>query len=493
MASVDKPGRVNVKVNGIDANHIGSSNNAQPTDACAWVGSSAANPPTDAGYFVTYSWGATPVLNNINFNNPDIDANSPTTVAHVSFNGANGFDVSACTADIRISAGNYACNNTSNNSSKQTCILNPNNELDTQESHLINANLGQMGDAYYYDYSYDTDRGEFQLGGHRDLTFAPFVSSTSPQSFSRLGDVVMTLSGNGFVSRSGDVSVVFKNGNQTFPCLILTVTYTEITCRMARIGSSLKLVDSPLHGFVTFGANKYPIQNNDFMTNSQFTPTITGFSPTEVSAAGATLTINGSKLEGLVAVIGDKDCTGMEVSGNGQSATCSLPNLTTGHHVVDFKADLGGVVKPSTRIQSNLGASSIYPSTGGLNGGSLITITGYGFDQDTVVEVYSYKGERLCEFCHVVDIPSPTELIFYSPRLEGSPQDATVVVKHEYIETDISPFEFLYSDNSARVSILQNFETLDTEKSTKANNMQNQGLNRKSPLLVKNDFRVYIT
>ena len=454
IAAVDKPGRVSVKVNGIDANHVGSSNNAQPTAACAWVGTSTANAPSDAGYFVTYSWGATPVVNNINFNNPNVDgmdANSPTTVAHMFFNGPNSFDVTACTGDIRISAGDYECDNTSNTSGKQTCTLNPNNGLDTQESHTINANLAQCGDAYYYDYSYDTDVGEFQLGGHRDLTFAPYVATSSPQSFSRLGDVLMTITGNGFISDSGDVGVVFINGVQRFACDVKTVTYTEITCHMVRIASSLKLSDSPLRGFITFGDNEYPIQTNDFMTQDSSTPTITEYSPSEVSATGETLTITGTKLEGLVVTVGGDDCTGMTVAGNGRSATCTLPDLTTGRHVIEVEAEFGGVIRPSMRIQSNLAATSINPVAGGLNGGSLVTITGFGFDQDTVVEVYSNIGERLCEFCHVFSITSATELVFYSPRVSEA-QTATVAVKHEYMPSSIAPIDFEYSDSSASVS-----------------------------------------
>jgi hypothetical protein len=52
-------------VDGHEAIHMGNSNNNQPTGTCRAFGTSTAAAPTESGFFVTYSWAETPVINRL--------------------------------------------------------------------------------------------------------------------------------------------------------------------------------------------------------------------------------------------------------------------------------------------------------------------------------------------------------------------------------------------------------------------------------------------
>ena len=104
----------------------------------------------------------------------------------------------------------------------------------------------------------------------------------------------------------------------------------------------------------------------------------------------------------------------------------------------------------SNYMISELTASALTPATGGLNGGSLVTITGFGFNIDTVIQVNEKNGAPICEFCRIHSIPSASELVFYSPRVLSS-KTVEVIVGHEYLETANEPLEFIYTDSTPSI------------------------------------------
>ena len=141
--AIDKPKKLNVRVGGMNAVHLGNSDNTQPTsDECQWPGTSLPNPPKKSeGFWVTYSYGATPVMKSITYKNtPKIagmTGNAPDTQITAYFNGKNGINTITCKNDVRILAGKFECQNQPNNDSRKViCKVDPRDELDTQKPQV---------------------------------------------------------------------------------------------------------------------------------------------------------------------------------------------------------------------------------------------------------------------------------------------------------------------------------------------------------------------
>ena len=130
--------------------------------------------------------------------------------------------------------------------------------------------------------------------------------------------------------------------------------------------------------------------------------------------------------------------------------TCKIPDLVAGRHSIKLASDLGGIIFSPTSIESKLSASSLSPTSGGNFGGQLITLTGFGFTEDAVIEI-KQEGNLICEFCHIHSIPTSSKLIFYSPRVTNT-APLSIQVKHEFIETSIEPLEFLLTEVDAKLT-----------------------------------------
>ena len=130
--------------------------------------------------------------------------------------------------------------------------------------------------------------------------------------------------------------------------------------------------------------------------------------------------------------------------------TCTISALIAGQYEIITKAYYGNIQYSEIfRIKSLVSASSVFPVSTGLNGGRLITVTGFGFSEDTIIQVYQ-NGIPLCKFCFIHSIPSPTELLFFTPRSYNDGL-AKIMVSHEYINTDIPLIDLTYETFSAQI------------------------------------------
>ena len=144
------------------------------------------------------------------------------------------------------------------------------------------------------------------------------------------------------------------------------------------------------------------------------------------------------------------ECTTIIVNAEATEATCVLPNLPSGVHEIIFKATAGHVVRSKMYITSTLNVNTVNPTTAGTNGGSRLTISGYGFDEDTVVSMHLTDGEIICEFCYKESI-SATEIVFFSPRV-ASVGGATITVSHEFLPTDLSELDVMIERTLAEIT-----------------------------------------
>ena len=167
-------------------------------------------------------------------------------------------------------------------------------------------------------------------------------------------------------------------------------------------------------------------------------------SPTEITKAGETITIKGSKLEDAYVTVGGVECDIR--SSDDSEIKCKLADFVTGNYKLKLEGALGSPnFGDLGSIDVILAASKLDSTTYGTNGGASVTITGFGFSEDVIVEVIDANGQRLCEFCKKTSV-TPSEIVFITPAAHDSGA-AQVLVKHEWLETVIPPFDVMYVDS----------------------------------------------
>ena len=450
--AVDKPMKVKLTVNGVEADHIGSSDNTQPALAdCVFMKATGVVSNAGPGHYVTYSWGSTPVLDR--FKIMDSAANGFNETRYPAFsdvrvwlNIANGFSASSCSDPARITVGDFTCNVNSQDAAYFGCTLNGEG-MDVNAQHGIGVEIVGMGKALFDDqqanidetgenhyYTYDADM----------IDFAAFATSISPNKISRLGGAVIIITGSGFV----DPTVYFQvdGAGAHFPCAVSTNDYTSITCKLAKITTSANTADQSLVGTVVVDGTSFQVDAS-LSSLEDNTPTVTAIKPQAVSTAGEIITIQGVKLTDLEVSIGRNACS--IVSSSAAEVKCNMPDVPSGKYNVKLHGKFGAVVMEPAFVQVDMGVSNVGPTTSGLNGGARVTIDGFGFDEDVVVAVRDVNGYLLCEFCHKVDVSS-TQIVFETPRssLTG---DGSITITHEYLTTTIAAVPLTYSDDSSTV------------------------------------------
>ena len=457
VGATDKIYKLSILVNGVETEHKKNSDNVQPSDTCNTSGgSSTAAADPGPGYHMTYSWATTPVLSSFSVDSPFVEGLNAITylpfihspVATISIDMAE-LDTTACGSEVSVMISEFNCDHDSTSGNQLSCTINPDDTLDVTKMHKMSINVNDMGNVYYYDYSVHPNNTELvYLDVAFDISFGAYVDSTSLTEMSKFGDVELTLTGNGFVSEK-EVNVFFLNAQRrSFSCKKSTVTYTSLTCKLERIVSGETGEDFQLDGYVGYVGRADIFGTFDFTDAA--TPKVESINPTSVSTADQVVTVTGSVLSGLAVTVGGLPCSGIVVAEDLNSATCTLPDLASGVHQVQFTATNGFVVTPTITLESSLTVSAISPNSGGTNGGSLVTLSGFGFDQDTVVQVYTADGEILCEFCYKESV-TPAEIVFLTPSASNE-GPAEVRVSHEYLVTNIAPLEFTFATTTASVT-----------------------------------------
>ncbi|ROL45843.1 Fibrocystin-L [Anabarilius grahami] len=139
-----------------------------------------------------------------------------------------------------------------------------------------------------------------------------------------------------------------------------------------------------------------------FTWSESKTPTVTGISPTEGSSGlGTVLTITGSGFDGgnITVKTGDVECSVLQVTNT--SITCQVGPASAGVHPVSLSFSVLGNAQYQNNSSFNfthlLGVTSINPTTGSVAGGTILTVSGYGFSNDTAVTI----GTQPCNIMEV--------------------------------------------------------------------------------------------
>ncbi|XP_050685917.1 fibrocystin-L-like isoform X2 [Eriocheir sinensis] len=221
----------------------------------------------------------------------------------------------------------------------------------------------------------------------------PVVSSISPTSGSVNGGVLLTILGSGFID--GDTTVAVGDS----ACVVVDVASGTVTCRVpaGADGDAASVA-------VTVAGGSPITASSTFTYDASVTPTLDSVTPASVSAGGTALTLAGSNFkQGAVdpqVLVGGEECTVTTASNT--EVQCDAPELPGGtYDVVVREATYGDSNTQSLLYESGANSGDF---EGGF-GGSLITITGYGFDPAGGTTVTVCGNE-----CEIVGVPTATEI-----------------------------------------------------------------------------------
>ncbi|KAK9526506.1 hypothetical protein VZT92_015203 [Zoarces viviparus] len=221
------------------------------------------------------------------------------------------------------------------------------------------------------------------------FTYKLIVSSFSPLSGSVAGGTLLTMTGFGF-SQNTTVTV----GSDE--CTVVHASDTELKCRTPAGTAGSQTVTVMVGNMSQTAGSSFTYDNN-------LTARISGLSPSTTTVIGhEVLTIQGSNLGGRdndsVVFVGGKEC--VTVQWTTTIITCHLPVLPPGTHKVDVQLGNNGNPQTSNGVNATieyvLEIYSISPQIGSLMGGTLLTVSGSGFSNNTSDNKVSVGGVE-CE------------------------------------------------------------------------------------------------
>ena len=233
------------------------------------------------------------------------------------------------------------------------------------------------------------------------------ISSISPTSGSTYGDVLLTITGNGF-GRLANATQVTVGSSM---CSIVHATSGQVQCTTPAQGSN------PSTAAIRVISNGVTFPGSfTFTYSSVSTPTVTSISPTS-GTAGQTLTILGSNfINGQTSVsIGGTTCVINTVSSS--SITCTISSSPAGSQSVVVSVLLTGKSNSNIQFQYSLQVNSASPTQGSYGGGQIVTVNGDGFNTSSL-------SVTICsQACQSVSIVSNTQLTCTTPSVTYSSND----------------------------------------------------------------------
>jgi len=281
-----------------------------------------------------------------------------------------GFSSATCENEIWI--GGVLCPLSSSSTTRLVCQIPMNlDQLQPYTNYTVDILVKNIG---YADYD-----SIFQI------QFSPIITSITPDQGSIQGGTQITLSGYGFSQyttiQMGSIPYYYfyntdKNNTViTFNSIVINTIPIDDGQYQIQVNSNGMLVDC--------------LSSCQFNASSEITPVIDSISPTSLNSSGL-VTLNGSNFGNLVSAlnitIGTQTCLVQTVSD--QEITCQLDGLDIGDQTINLNIQgVGNAINSNNSTQVIIKGEpllqSISPASGSINGGTLITITGNGFDETT--------------------------------------------------------------------------------------------------------------
>ena len=241
--------------------------------------------------------------------------------------------------------------------------------------------------------------------GHADatdtvITSQAAVDTISPSTGSIYGHQAVTISGNGFSGMIEDTTVMAGSSN----CEVTAVNAGSVTC------ITLENAAGPVDFVVTSNGVTFPPVSFSFELSS--TPVINQISPSTGSGT-VSLVISGSNFGSAPSVsVGSVDC--LVTSSTASTINCDLPAVPGGNYAVIVSNEEFGWSNQDITYSAILSMQSVSPVSGSFGGGSLITISGQGFD------TINYPTVTVCNINCLVESVLDTKIQCLTPSMSGT-------------------------------------------------------------------------
>merc|ERR1712106_915970 len=259
-----------------------------------------------------------------------------------------------------------------------------------------------------YDVIVNVDGQGNALSSVGSLTSTMSVSAITPDTGSVNGGQTITISGSGFCETSGSTTVTIGDGD----CSVQSVTPAAIMCVTPAGADGAAAVEITSCGVTAASTYNYATASS---------PEISSVSP-DTSSGPTSISLTGSNFGSSPTVmVGTTECT--VTASSDTTASCDLIGLPGGEYPVTvYNADLG--LSNEETFTSTLEIVSVAPASGSFGGGTLLAITGTGFDSVDGVAVT--VCDNVCESVSVTT--SHIECLTPANDGEGATEVCDVVV-----------------------------------------------------------------
>ena len=239
------------------------------------------------------------------------------------------------------------------------------------------------------------------------LTSEALADSISPTAGSTYGGQTVTISGNGFSGSCDDTTVTVGDAM----CECQSATAGSVTC-VTPAGS-----EGDAEFVVTSNGAVFP--GVTYSYSAAATPMVASVTPSSGTGAQS-LTIAGSNFGASpIVTVGGFECA--VTASTSDSISCDLPAVPGGDYAIVVDTTEFGCSNNDVLYSSELTATSMSPASGSFGGGSLLTISGTGFDTNENPTV------TVCTDECTIESVSDSEIQCRTPANAGSGTEACAV------------------------------------------------------------------
>ncbi|XP_078254550.1 PKHD1 like 1, tandem duplicate 1 [Rhinoraja longicauda] len=272
-----------------------------------------------------------------------------------------GFSNVTCANEVRV--GDRLCVVENNTESELLCRVDAEGEMEIGVAALVSVKVHNHGSAI------STPLDEFS----RRFVLLPHVDGVSPSLGSTTGRTRVTLTGSGFGQDPSAVQVWLA----AVSCTVVSVNYTHVIC-----DSSPSMETS---GSVSIWVRGYPAVcrgSCGFTYNTSIAPVLQAVSPLTLLTVYTEITISGrgfgNSAELVFILVGNASFKPSIVSDSRLNTT--VGPLPVGAHQLRVLISDKGISRNMLSV-TTAASASLLPASGGVNGGTTLSITGNGFVQ----------------------------------------------------------------------------------------------------------------
>ncbi|XP_053571903.1 fibrocystin-L [Bombina bombina] len=342
----------------------------------------------------------------------------------------NGTGFSNVTCANQILVGRYPCAVSYADENSVICNVDPQNSMPVGTAEIVSVTVNNLGNAINI-LENELDR-RFALLSHIDIV--------TPSNGSSTGNTRLSIHGSGFSDIAGNTRVTIGG----FDCAIVSINYTDISCdTLPGISQNVK-VNVDVKGFPSQCKSSCRFSYTDALT-----PLIYNVYPTVIHNTSDTFYIYGSgfgtNVDDVFVYVGDFQ---INVEGvNDTVIICSIDPLPVGDYVVKVIVLSKGLASGTVTINSPAEAS-LSPTSGSIQGGTLLLIQGNGFDPLNTTVLVDGK------LCQIKSITSGEIQCFTPPA--ASAKTAMVRVKVHSTTYPVMSFSYAESDTPVVTTVVPN-------------------------------------